>query len=290
MEPSYVLQASPANSFFNQQFRRVLEDVDPLEPVLYNADDDYNDSTDGNMATDIFIMVIISAFICWNYALAGVVLEGLRDLFNLRCTDAVTILICPHWLLGIVIPASLGYFLMGVSGSFLFTGICAGLPYGFVMLLGGQLGWEGPASTATAPDSTTEEPIDVEIGIDPNRLTEIERRAYLERTLKFTKVVEGSIRDTTEAEKSFRTEHPKSDIVVPRKCWEKNEACSTGDANCTICFEDYTENDNICWSPNPICHHAFHKDCVMDWLMKNTECPVCRRPYIGANLSGDEHK
>jgi hypothetical protein len=287
METSYVLQASPANTFLNQQFRRVLEDIDPLEPVFYDSDDDYTDSAVG--PTGAMLVIFSAFFICWNCMLAGPVLEGLWDIFHLRCTETVAILICPHWLIGILIPASLGYFTMGIGGSFLLTGICVGLPYGFVMLCRHRE-WSNPASTATTPDSTTEEPVDVESGIDPNSLTEIERRAYLERTLKFTKVVEGSIRDTTEAEKSFRTEHPKSDIVVPRKCWEDHEASSTRDANCPICFEDYMENDSICWSPNPSCHHSFHKDCVIDWLMNNTECPVCRRSYIGANLSGDEDK
>jgi hypothetical protein len=154
----------------------------------------------------IFIMVVVSAFfICWNYMLVGLVFRGLGDLFNLRFTNAVTILICPNWLLGIVVPASLGYFLMGVGGSFLFTGICAGLPYRLVML-DGQKAWMGVSginANSPRPGTTTEEPIKAEIGIDPNCLTEIELRAYLERTLKFTKVVEGSIQDTTEAEKSF---------------------------------------------------------------------------------------
>lgn len=50
--------------------------------------------------------------------------------------------------------------------------------------------------------------------------------------------------------------------------------------SCDICLMDYEIGDEICWSPNKDCIHAFHKDCLVDWLMKHTECPVCRREYL----------
>eukprot|EP00979_Chaetoceros_neogracilis_P011977 scaffold3063_cov216-Chaetoceros_neogracile.AAC.1 len=51
---------------------------------------------------------------------------------------------------------------------------------------------------------------------------------------------------------------------------------------CAICLEIYKVNDTICWSANEACHHAYHLDCMMDWLMENDECPLCRENYLAA--------
>lgn len=55
---------------------------------------------------------------------------------------------------------------------------------------------------------------------------------------------------------------------------------------CSICLNDYTEGDILCWSQNSKCQHAFHKDCAMEWLMQSTECPLCRNNYL--SLDGDD--
>ena len=49
---------------------------------------------------------------------------------------------------------------------------------------------------------------------------------------------------------------------------------------CDICLMDYEVGDEVCWSPNEECIHAFHKDCILDWLMRNKNCPECRREYL----------
>ena len=49
---------------------------------------------------------------------------------------------------------------------------------------------------------------------------------------------------------------------------------------CPICCEDYQKGDAIAWSRNEECHHAFHVDCVLQWLMDNDDCPMCRAQYI----------
>ena len=55
---------------------------------------------------------------------------------------------------------------------------------------------------------------------------------------------------------------------------------------CSICLNDYTEGDILCWSQNSECQHAFHKDCAMEWLMQSTKCPLCRSNYL--SLDGDD--
>ena len=50
---------------------------------------------------------------------------------------------------------------------------------------------------------------------------------------------------------------------------------------CSICCEDYRKGDGIAWSRNEECHHAYHVDCILEWLMLgNDDCPMCREQYI----------
>lgn len=49
---------------------------------------------------------------------------------------------------------------------------------------------------------------------------------------------------------------------------------------CAICLLEYEEGDEICWSHNKHCHHAFHKDCMLEWLLRHDECPCCRHHYL----------
>ena len=57
-------------------------------------------------------------------------------------------------------------------------------------------------------------------------------------------------------------------------------ASSAPYTSCDICLMDYQVGEEVCWSPNEACIHAFHKDCMLDWLLRNPLCPVCRRDYL----------
>jgi Ring finger domain len=50
---------------------------------------------------------------------------------------------------------------------------------------------------------------------------------------------------------------------------------------CTICLCPYEDGDQISWSPEAACQHAFHTDCVIPWLAKKEEpqCPICRQEF-----------
>jgi len=53
-----------------------------------------------------------------------------------------------------------------------------------------------------------------------------------------------------------------------------------GDFSCDICLLDYEAGDSIAWSKNPACDHAYHADCIVDWLLRKPTCPSCRQKYV----------
>jgi hypothetical protein len=52
-------------------------------------------------------------------------------------------------------------------------------------------------------------------------------------------------------------------------------------AGCAICLRHFKPHQLVCVSNNSSCQHVFHKDCMVDWLMKDhNECPMCREVYL----------
>ena len=50
---------------------------------------------------------------------------------------------------------------------------------------------------------------------------------------------------------------------------------------CNICLLEYEEGDIVVWSRRPDgCHHAWHEDCLLDWLKRKPSCPNCRQVYF----------
>ena len=50
--------------------------------------------------------------------------------------------------------------------------------------------------------------------------------------------------------------------------------------SCSMCYDNYAKGDDIAWSKNEQCCHAFHTDCIMQWLMNHDDCPMCRNNYL----------
>jgi len=50
--------------------------------------------------------------------------------------------------------------------------------------------------------------------------------------------------------------------------------------SCSICLEKYKIDDDICWSKRDSCPHAFHEECLTQWLMRHSRCPLCRETYL----------
>ena len=49
---------------------------------------------------------------------------------------------------------------------------------------------------------------------------------------------------------------------------------------CSICCEDYQKDDEIAISSNKNCPHVFHHSCILQWLMDNDDCPMCRCNFL----------
>jgi hypothetical protein len=50
---------------------------------------------------------------------------------------------------------------------------------------------------------------------------------------------------------------------------------------CAICLSQFKPQQLVCESNNASCQHVFHKDCMVDWLMKQSDsCPMCREVYL----------
>ena len=49
---------------------------------------------------------------------------------------------------------------------------------------------------------------------------------------------------------------------------------------CAICWTGYQDGGTLCSSPNKECSHVYHEDCVLPWLMKRSDCPMCRADFL----------
>lgn len=52
---------------------------------------------------------------------------------------------------------------------------------------------------------------------------------------------------------------------------------------CSICLCNYYPGNKIVWSSNEACEHVFHESCILQWIMKQREgplCPCCRRDFV----------
>ena len=54
---------------------------------------------------------------------------------------------------------------------------------------------------------------------------------------------------------------------------------------CAICLDRYEAGQTVVWSNNAECQHAFHKECILEYLVYHKEgssapCPCCRQPFL----------
>jgi len=52
------------------------------------------------------------------------------------------------------------------------------------------------------------------------------------------------------------------------------------DMTCTICLEPFEAGQDLSFSRGLKCHHCFHRDCLVPWMMRNDDCPMCRTRLV----------
>lgn len=60
---------------------------------------------------------------------------------------------------------------------------------------------------------------------------------------------------------------------------------------CEICLVDFSDSSfkkTIVGSPNPICSHKFHEECILNWLENKPTCPCCRALYLSSSTDVEE--
>ncbi len=288
----------------------------------------------------------------WNFRLgtfgAFLVTRICREGINREnCVDTCIRIICPpHTLIGIIVPilyVRYGDFYLHEKVIFLIVTLV--IPYSFWTI---TINWWGEGEELRELRSTPCFSC-LRCAAHNDRETqaiEVVAEEHTEDTrIIYKKVVQGDGRVQSRHSKncSFRSRHPKSDIVVnghsnhcleneslqttfqtrvqqqifdeeslfpiPLNMEDRNESdCSFSTAIedlypwdekivedpleqqvaesisnsvqiCNICLEEYKVGEKIGWSKNDECYHAFHKDCIIEWLANHDECPICRNKY-----------
>lgn len=57
----------------------------------------------------------------------------------------------------------------------------------------------------------------------------------------------------------------------------QNSPRSTPETCCSVCLADYVEGDELMMLP---CQHAYHKACVVQWLQRQSQCPLCKQDVL----------
>jgi len=56
----------------------------------------------------------------------------------------------------------------------------------------------------------------------------------------------------------------------------RQKAAFSACTSCSICISDFEQGEQVCLLPK--CGHAFHKDCIKQWLTEKKQCcPLCQK-------------
>ncbi|KAJ8759576.1 hypothetical protein K2173_007205 [Erythroxylum novogranatense] len=58
------------------------------------------------------------------------------------------------------------------------------------------------------------------------------------------------------------------------------ESLSIRDTQCPVCLGEYQAEDRL--QQIPSCGHTYHMDCINNWLVNHTTCPLCRLSLVSS--------
>ena len=59
---------------------------------------------------------------------------------------------------------------------------------------------------------------------------------------------------------------------------------------CAVCLSVFNSGDFISKGTSKLCQHEFHRECIIDWLVRATHCPVCRALFLNEDLKETNHE
>ncbi|BFG34139.1 hypothetical protein CerSpe_204130 [Prunus speciosa] len=79
-----------------------------------------------------------------------------------------------------------------------------------------------------------------------------------------------------------KTPPPPAEKKASSFRYTKNQAIATNtDSECSICLGEFKDGEKC---RQLECEHAFHEECIDQWLRKKIQCPLCRATVSGVQL------
>ena len=75
----------------------------------------------------------------------------------------------------------------------------------------------------------------------------------------------------------FKEEDAKEIMrYIPTSVIKEEKNKNDNNYKCLICLYEFKIGDKVCTLP---CLHIFHTECLKDWIMRNTWCPICKMDF-----------
>ena len=284
-----------------------------VDQQLFNFTED-NHSYDPEAESYSVGLVMMFFFFIWNFFIGGQVTLILSFLLRGKCHESAAILICPHWLVGFIVPVGMissAHSTKGRIFGILIVFVSVVVPYTFFFIYHNRTNEELRQHPLICLSCRRNNTIGNEYPDNDSDQIQVESKIKdeLDDLLIYKKVrsshdfddIEQSSNtknsddgETTLHVVSFRTNHPKTDLYI--RPTELSKSCPHSSAVnpssvpvvsvklCAICLDEYKVGDTIAYSKNPNCHHEFHKECIFRVLQlgkhrKEGDCPICRNSY-----------
>lgn len=72
--------------------------------------------------------------------------------------------------------------------------------------------------------------------------------------------------------------------IQPYKNMEKEASLGIDQCECAVCLGEFEEGEPVRLLPS--CQHLFHLQCIDEWFISHSNCPLCRSPIVVVNVNG----